>query len=238
MSQTPTKTHCLETWGEFACFSRPELKIERFSSPAPTPSAARGIFDAIHCKPTQFRWQINKIELLNPPAYIALRRNEVSEVASTNKVKKWMRGTTEPTPLFADDSSVRQQRQTMALRDVRYRLHAHIVPWPGFERQQSAFEAQFVRRASQGKCWMQPYLGCRECVAFFRLVEDLAGQPPPVQLDQDVGYMVYDVFDLSRPGTSDSPPFISLFKASIRGGVLEVPDFDSPEVIKPKRRAG
>jgi CRISPR-associated protein Cas5d len=238
MTQPPSKTHCLEIWGEFACYSSPAHKVERWSYPCPSPSAARGIFDAIYVKPAEFRWQVTKIELLNPPAYIALRRNEVSEVASTSNITKWMRGTAEPAPLFADDNSVRQQRQTMALRDVRYRLHARIVPWPGFESQLTAFDAQFVRRAAQGKCWAQPYLGCRECVAFFRLIDDLASQPPPVQLDQDVGYMLYDVFDLSRPGTSDSPPFISLFKASIRGGVLEVPDFDSPEVIKPKRRAG
>ncbi len=238
------KPHVIEVWGDFACFSRPELKVERWSYPCPTPSAARAIFEAVYAKPNkdptqaQFRWQVTRVELLKPPTYIALRRNEVADVVSTVNVKKWMKGTAAPTPLMADDGGNRQQRQTMALRDVRYRLHARIVPWPGFEGKRAALDAQFRRRASQGKCVWQPYLGCREFVAFFNLVEDPVEKPPVVAYDQDVGFMVYDVFDLSRANGSDAPPFISLFRAVIRGGVLEVPDWDDPAVRKPERRAG
>lgn len=237
-SQARSPTHVLEVWGDFACFTRPELKVERWSYPCPTPSAARGVFDAIYCKPTEFRWQVTRIELLKTPQYIALRRNEVADVVSTSNVAKWMKGTREPTPLFADEGSNRQQRQTMALRDVRYRLHGRIVPWPGFEARQAAFDAQFRRRAGQGKCFQQPYLGCREFVTFFRLIDDIANEPSPVAYDQDVGPMLYDVFDLSRPQGPHAKPFISVFRAQIRGGVLDVPDWDDDAVLKPRRRAG
>jgi len=235
-----TSIHVLEIWGQLACFSRPEGgKVERFSYPCPTPSAARGILDAIYVKPPEFRWQVTRIELLSMPTYIALRRNEVSDVVSTRNIAKWIKGA-QPTPLFADDERYRQQRQTMAIRNPHYRLHAQIIPWPGFERQHTAFDQQFRRRASHGKCWMQPALGCREFVAFFRLIHDVEAdrrERPPVPLDQDVGFMVYDVFDLSQPGRSDSAPCISLFHAVIRGGVLEIPPYESRDVRKPERRA-
>ncbi len=145
----PTR-QVLEAWGEFACFSRPELKVERFSYPVITPSAARGIFDAIYAKPAEFRWQILEIEVLRPVSYIALRRNEVKEKANVNAIFDWMTAKQEPEPIWADgdrdllgtDEKGRTQRQTMALKDVRYRLHAEIRPWPGNEARQAALEAQ------------------------------------------------------------------------------------------------
>jgi CRISPR-associated protein Cas5d len=229
----------LETWGDLACFSRPELKVERFSYPVITPSAARGIFDAIYAKPVEFRWQVVRIEALRRPAFLALRRNEVKEKVNVHAVLDWMNGKREPEPLFADgdrdllgtDERGRTQRQTMALRDVRYRLHAEIRPWPGFESRQKAFEAQFRRRAEKGKCFFQPYFGCREFPAFFRLAEpeEPADREP---FDLDVGLMLYDVFDLSRPGTAHDRPAVSLFRAAVRGGVLDVPDYASPDVLK------
>ncbi len=240
MERNNCKTHVIEVKGDFACFSRPELKVERWSYPCPTPSAARGVFDAIYCHPPEFRWQITKIEILKNPTYLALRRNEVSAVASTRNVKQWMKGTKEPESQKADDNTIRQQRQTMALRNVEYRLHGQIIPWPGFERKQSAFDAQFVRRASRGKCFQQPYLGCREFVAFFRHIEDVQAEQkttPPIPLDQDIGFMVYDVFDLEKKNTNMAAPSISLFKAIINGGVLDVPDYCSDEVLKPERKA-
>jgi len=241
MKSSACKTHVIEVRGDFACFTRPELKVERWSYPCPTPSAARGVFDAIYCHPPEFRWQVKKVELLTMPTYLALRRNEVSAVASTRNIGQWQKGTKAPEALRADDSSIRQQRQTMALRNVRYRLHAQIAPWSGLERKHSAFDAQFIRRASRGKCFQQPFLGCREFVAFFRLVEDLHAaqeKDPPVKLDQDVGFMVYDVFDLETQNGNNASPSISLFKAVINDGVLDVPDYTSDDVRKPERRAG
>lgn len=232
----PTR-QILEVWGDLACFSRPETKVERLSYPVITPSAARGIFEAIYAKPPEFRWQIVRIEVLRPPAYIALRRNEVKEKVNANAVFDWMAGKRAPEPLFADgdrdltgtDEKGRTQRQTMALKDVRYRLTAEIRPWPGHEASQAAFDAQFRRRAERGKCFYQPYFGCREFPAYFAL----AGEAEPaVALDLDLGFMLYDVFDLSRRGSADSRPAVSLFKANLRGGILDVPEYDSPAVVK------
>jgi CRISPR-associated protein Cas5d len=239
MTRGPT-THILEVRGDFACWSRPELKVERWSYPCPTPSAARGIFDAIYWKP-RFYWQIDRIELLATPTYIALRRNEVSAtVPSDRTIKSWIKGTAEPRPIVADSPSTRQQRQTMAIRRPAVRISAHIVPRPGAEREIKALDQQFLRRARAGKCAWQPYLGCREFVAFFRLIEDLACEPDPVDHDQDIGWMLYDVFDLSRsnkPGVGK--PQISVFQARIARGVLEVPPYQDDRVRKPEdRRAG
>ncbi len=233
-------THTLEVWGDFACFSRPELKVERFSYPCPTPSAARGIFDAIYVKPTEFRWQIVSIELLTFPTYIALRRFEVKEKISTYTVSTWMTRRTVPEPLWADrepaprgsDEKGRTLRQTMALRDVRYRLHAQIRPWASAANRQAAYDAQFRRRAAQGKCLYQPYLGCREFAAFFTLVTEPSAPPRPVPVTMDLGYMLYDVFDLSKPGRPTDTAAISLFDARIRSGTLDVPEFDSIDVLK------
>jgi CRISPR-associated protein Cas5d len=136
--------------------------------------------------------------------------------------------------MMADDPSIRQQRQTMAIRNPRFRLTARIVPRRGREQQQPAFDDQFVRRATRGKCWMQPCFGCREFVAFFRLVDQAGSEAQPVNYSQDLGYMLYDVFDLRRVNDSHAKPFITMFRARIERGVLNVPPFDSDEVLKPE----
>ena len=237
----------LEVWGEFACYSRPELSVERFSYPVITPSAARGIFDAIYCKPPAFRWQIRRVEVLSEPSYIALRRNEVKEKVSVSAAANWMKGNRDPTPIMADvdrdywgnDTRGRTQRQTMALKDVHYRLHAEIRPWPTASTHPNGFVAQFRRRASQGKCFFQPYFGCREFPAYFRLVEDPdALDPPAKDLNMDLGLMLYDVFDLSRPGGCHDDPSISFFHAEVVAGAMVVPEYDSDAVLKKRRRAG
>ena len=199
-------TQVLLVWGDFACYSRPELKVERFSYAAPPPSAVRGVFEAIYCKPKEFRWQVECVELLTPPAYIALRRNEVKEKISASAVEQWASGKRAPEPIWADgdrdlagsDEKGRTQRQTMALRCVRYRFHATMRPWPGYEERLAGLEAQFRRRAEAGKCFYQPYLGCREFACYF----ELAPEPgeAAAEYSADLGLMLYDVFDLSRPG--------------------------------------
>lgn len=250
--------HVLEVWGDFACFSRPEMKVERYSYPCPTPSAARGVFEAIYFKPA-IRWQVTRIELLHQPSYIALRRNEVKEKASVNAIKKWMKGTAEPEPIWADgdkallgsDQKGRTQRQTMALREPRFRLTARLETHRGADRPLQAYDDQFVRRARQGKCFQQPYLGCREFVCFFRYVESLEGEPEPVPYSQDLGFMLYDVFDLATQNAGRAEQehankkkrrvnqaAISVFQANIKNGVLEVPPYDSEAVLKATRRAG
>lgn len=237
------KDQALDVWGEFACFTRPEMKVERFSYPVPTPSAVRGIYDAIYCKPKEFRWQVTSIEILAPPAYIALRRNEVKDKVSERNVRGWIDGKTEPEPIWADgtkaelgtDLKGRTQRQTMALRDVRYRFHAEIRPWPGYEDRLAGMEEQFRRRAAHGKCIYQPCLGCREFPAWFELVPVGAPAVPRADFSQDIGLMLYDVFDLSSPGekaTDSTGVSVSLFRARVRSGLLVVPEYSSPEVIK------
>lgn len=227
------KTQIVEVWGDFACFSRPEMKVERFSYPCPTPSAARGIFEAIYFKP-QFYWQVSKVELLETPTFLALRRNEVGTVTSVANVKKWMKGSTDPTPLLADDPSQRQQRQTIAIRNPHYRLHAQIIPRPEFSGQTKSYNDQFERRAKCGKVFQQPYFGCREFIAYYRYVENLNGEPNPVDYSQKIGMMLYDVFDLKTVNTNQAKPYISMFPAEIRNGMLKIPPFEFDTVLKPE----
>ena len=249
--------HTLEVWGDLACFSRPEMKVERFSYPLITPSAARGIFDAIYWEGIgdskkgimrpYFYWQIERIEMLSLPRYIALRRNEVKDTSPADRtIKSWMEGKVAPIPIWADggkeelgtDQKGRTQRQTMALKDVRYRITARIVPKPRFAApgQVKKFNSIFARRARQGKCFQQPYFGCREFPAFFEYVRPEDEKTRPVGFDQHLGWMLYDVFDLGREKVSlkKAEPFITLFDARVVDGVLEVPPFESKAVRKPR----
>ncbi len=245
-------THTLEVWGDLACFTRPEMKVERFSYPVITPSAARGIFDAIYWDGKReqqgrdsvirpyFHWQITCIEVLEMPRYIALRRNEVKgRIPGTATLNKWLAGA-EPQPLWADgddETTGRTQRQTMALKNVRYRLTAKIIPKTTSTADWGKMNSQFQRRARAGKCFQQPYLGCREFPAFFEYIEDPDNNPVTrVPFDQHLGFMLYDVFDLSKEVVSEKDkPFISLFDAHVRHGVLDVPAFASDAVRKPGR---
>ncbi len=249
----PNGTHTLEVWGDLACFTRPEMKVERFSYPVITPSAARGIFDAIYWDGLRekqgqesvmrpyFHWQVTRIEVLHMPRYLALRRNEVKGcVPGAVTLNKWMDGRETPQPLWADgddETTGRTQRQTMALKDVRYRLTAEIVPKPGFEGDRNKLNACFERRARHGKCFQQPYFGCREFPAFFEYLPDPDAAPAnPAPFDQNLGWMLYDVFDLAKDQVkANEKPFISLFEASVVDGVLKVPPFGSEKVRKPGR---
>lgn len=235
------KTHCLEVWGDLACFTRPEMKVERFSYPVITPSAARGIFDAIYWKRSYgFYWQIEKVEILKPPQYIALRRNEVKDKAPSERtIMSWMKGNSQIEPIWADgdrellgtDQKGRTQRQTTALKNVHYRIYAHVV-LRGSDQNVKTFDAQFERLARHGKCFYQPYLGCREFPAYFDLVDDLSQRNLPIALDMDLGWMLYDVFDLSRASFNSVPPCISVFHGRIIKGRMDVPEYNHPDVKK------
>ena len=229
--------HTIETWGEFACFTSP-MKVERWSYPFITPSAARGIFDAIFVNRHEFRWEIERIELLTEPRYIALMRNEVKEVGpSESEVSGWMKDISKLRLVMADGDEAmtgsksrgRTQRQTMALRDVRYRITARIVPWPNAPKRTSAYESQFLRRMARGQNFTQPCFGCREFPAWWGPADC---DKPVWKGDVDAGWMLYDVFDLSRPGESTSDPNVSLFRAKVEGGVLVVPPYASEAVRK------
>lgn len=208
----------LDVWGDFACFSRPESRVERLTYPVPTPSAMRGVLSAVYSKPGEFYWQVNKIEVLKKISYVSFKRNEVKNRESEKK------------PLMVEEE--RTQRQTVALRDVKYRVHASIVKRREFEGKEEALYQQALRRIRSGKCFFQPSLGLREFAAYF---EEGIQEAKPIDLDLDLGYMVYDVFDLhSYAVSAKMNPFVTLFHARLNGGVLEVPDFDSDEVLKPE----
>lgn len=211
----------VEVWGDFGCFSRAESKVERLTYPVITPSAARGILSAIYSKPPEFYWQIKKIEVLSPIRYVSIKRNEVIN----SKIGRGMK------PMLVEDS--RTQRQTVALKDVRYRITAEIIPQKDFKDTVEQLYAQALRRIRGGKCYYQPSLGMREFVCYFSEPTDME----PVPVDLDIGFMLYDVFDLHKyKVTKQAEPYVTVFKARLEQGVLNVPDFDSDEVLKPERR--
>ncbi len=223
----PVKSYTLEVTGDYACFTRPEMKVERVSYDIITPSAARSIFEAILWKPA-IRWRINKIEVLNPIKWVSVRRNEVGAVASTRNAETAMRTGKGHLALYVEDE--RQQRAGLFLRDVAYRLHAtmEIQPNAGENNTLPKFMDMFERRASVGQCINQPYLGTREFACAFNLVDDIAKaveSTPPITESRDLGWMLYDM-DFSQ--VSDPAP--RFFNAKMQAGVVQVPTWESGEV--------
>ena len=220
------KPFCLEVRGDFACFTRPEMKVERVSYDLITPSAARSIFEAILWKPG-LRWRMRRIEVLTPPRWISVRRNEVGAVASTRNAQVAMNEGRGQLALYVEDE--RQQRAGLFLRDVAYRLWADLLLVSDEARANPGkYLAMFSRRAEAGQCVNQPYLGCREFDARFRLVpvdddcqggwQAQAGEPPPLHdWSPDLGWMLYDL-DYDAPG-GPQPQF---FRAQVCGGVLDL----------------
>ena len=214
------KRYCLEMAGDYACFTRPEMKVERVSYDVITPSAARAVFEAILWKPA-IRWHIRRIEVLRPVRWINLRRNEVASVISTRNVQQAMAAGDAARPgdlgiLVEDD---RQQRAALLLRDVAYRVHADLEVLDNRPDPQppQKFFSMFERRAANGQCVNQPYLGCREFDARVRLVTSTDAEPPPIDETRDLGWMLHDL-DFSHP--SDPQPVF--FRAQMTAGVIEV----------------
>ena len=213
---------CLEVSGDFACFTRPEMKVERVSYDVITPSAARSVFEAILWKP-QIRWRITRIEVLNPIHWINLRRNEVGAVVSTRNVQQAMNAGSGNLGLYIEDE--RQQRAGLFLRDVAYRLHAELTLGPKANDPLVKYTEMFARRAAKGQCVNQPYLGCREFAADFRLVADPAAERLAIDETRDLGWMLHDL-DFTNP----SDPLPRFFRAEMKSGVILVPDFETGEV--------
>ena len=217
------KTYCLEVSGDFACFTRPEMKVERVSYDIITPSAARAVFEAILWKPA-IRWRVRKIEVLKPIRWISLRRNEVGAVVPVGSVKSAMSKGVGDLTLYIEDE--RQQRAGLFLRDVAYRLHAdmEVLPTAGANNPPPKFWEMFERRAGKGQCVNQPYLGCREFACDFRLAKE--GEPAtPIAETRDLGWMLHD---MDFENAADPKP--RFFRAELQGGVLAVPDAESAEV--------
>ena len=216
----------LEVRGDWACFTRPEMKVERVSYDVITPSAARAVFEAVFYKPA-ICWQVQRIEVLAPIRWMNLRRNEVASVVSSAKVQQAMKQGVGELALYVDED--RQQRAALLLRDVAYRLHADLLVRPDrADRSPPAkFFEIFERRARKGQCVNQPYLGCREFAARWRLVDDLASEPAPIAETRDLGWMLHDL-DFTNP--ADPQP--RFFRAQMTAGVIEVPPFDGAEVAR------
>ena len=203
------RTFCLEVWGDFACFTRPEMKVERVSYDVITPSAARAIFESIFWKPA-IKWNIKIIEILKPISWTSVRRNEVSDIIKPKS-----------SCIFIDDPKQRQQRAGLFLRDVKYRIYAEMEyippekrkpicnPLPDYlidsheaidlKKAENAgkYYGMFERRAKKGQCFNQPYLGCREFSCYFRYVSESEIQngfnEKPISMNQDLGFMLYDM---------------------------------------------
>ena len=227
------KEYCLEVWGDYACFTRPELKVERVSYDVITPSAARAIFEAILFKKYAMRWQVTKIEVLKPIKWTSVRRNEVGATASTKSAS-----------IYIEDK--RQQKNSLLLKDVKYRIWAKLVFIPVNERPKEAFAKHkpgadenpmkyyqmFERRAEQGQCFTQPYLGTREFSASFRLVnpntDELCSALTAEQGgNRDLGIMLYDM-DFSNPKDIQA----MFYRAEMKEGVIIVPPLDSEEILR------
>jgi len=234
---------CLEVSGEYACFTRPEMKVERVSYDVITPSAARAIFESILWKPAVF-WQVKKIEVLAPIRWISVRRNEVGKIASLQSEGIFI------------EYDHRQQRAGLFLRDVKYRLYAAFEfispekrgkvhnPVPEWliapeeseflkkpdvrpDETEAKYAAMFERRAKKGQCFNQPYLGCREFSCNFKLVDPIANPETPVSETRELGWMLYDL-DFSDP--KDIKPMF--FRAKMENGIIKIPHRDSEEVKK------
>ena len=208
----------VEVWGDYACFTRPEMKTERVSYDVMTPSAARGLLESIYWHPG-LRWVIDRIHVCSPIRFTNIRRNEVKDVISANKVKAVMNGGTGELYLAASESI--QQRAAMVLRDVHYVIDAH------FEMTRRAnpgdnpgkFQDILRRRLRKGQCYHQPCFGCREFPANFR--EWPGGSIPALKVTQDLGFMLHSL------DYSDSANIRSqFFRAKLVDGVMECRDVE------------
>ena len=204
---------CLQVSGDYACFTRPEMKVERVSYDLITPSAARSIFESILWKPA-VRWRVHRIEVLKPIRWINLRRNEVGAVISASNVLQAMNAGQGDLALYVEDE--RQQRAGLFLRDVAYRLHASLEVRSDEPRQK--YEEMFLRRAAKGQCVNQPYLGCREFAADVRLIDSESPRAAPLTETRDLGWMLHDL-----DYTHAAAPQARFFRAHMQAGVVEVP---------------
>lgn len=209
----------LHVWGERACFTRPEMKVERVSYDVMTPSAARGILEAIHWKPA-ILWVVDRIHVLRPIRFQSFRRNEVgAKINSTTAERARRAGNTAGLGMLVEEN--RQQRAATMLVDVAYVIEAHFEMTSRAEAQDSPAKhaAMFARRAEAGQCFHRPCLGTRECAADFALLGQDAAVPestlPADQRDRDLGWMLHDI-DFANDAAS------RFFRARLTDGVLDV----------------
>lgn len=206
----------VEVWGDYACFSRPELKTERVTYDVITPSAARGILEAIYWHPG-LRWNIDRIYVLSPIRTTSIRRNEVKSKISASNVRTVMTGGGEA--LYISTSNDIVQRSALVLQDVRYVIEAHfsITDKAAESDNPGKFQDIMKRRLHRGQCFHQPYAGCREFPLKFREWE---GETiPAIDETRDLGYMLWD---LDYSDTANIQPMF--FRAKLEKGILDLRD--------------
>lgn len=208
----------VRVWGELALFSRPEMKVERCSYDVMTPSAARGVLEAIYWHPGM-RWVVDRIYVRKPIQFTSIRRNEVKSKVSANNVLSVINGSAKPLYISTKEDIV--QRAAILLRDVDYVIEAHfeLTDQANDTDNSGKFKDIIMRRLRRGECYQMPYLGCREFPAHFQLFEEEEVDSVYCGEVRDLGYMLYD-FDYSDP-EEISPMF---FRAVMRDGVLDVRD--------------
>ena len=215
-AKVKSKTFFIRVWGDNACFTRPEMKVERVSYDVITPSAARGVLEAILWKPA-ICWHVEQIDILNPVKWASVRRNEVGSRMSPRS-----------DGIFIEEQ--RQQRAGLFLRDVAYTIHAHftMTEKAGADDNVNKFQEMFARRVQKGQCFNRPYLGCREFSAHFELIPDESSLPEPVRDTRDLGWMLYD---MCHDATGDNGGHIhtcndachpSFFRAQIINGSINL----------------
>jgi len=215
----PSETFRVRARGEFACFTRPEFKVERVSYEVMTPSAARGVLEAIHWKPA-IRWVVTAIHVLAPVRFTSFKRNEIAGRVSLTTAERGLSGNPIPAHLTDDD---RQQRNTLALRDVDYVIEAHFVPGRGWgpNDNMGKHADMFVRRLANGQTFQQPYLGCREFAAEVEPADGvIESRLPDEWKNRHLGLMLHDL----EFGERIVPRF---FQAKLENGVIRVPPFET-----------
>lgn len=223
MRDSPVKSNefRLKVWGRNACFTRLEMKVERVSYDVMTPSAARGILEAILWKPA-ILWKVTQIDVLNPIKWESVRRNEVGAVMSPRT-----------NGFFIEEQ--RQQRAGLFLRDVAYTVHAYFELTDKATNEDTVvkFTEMFLRRAEKGQCFHRPYFGCREFAVEFEVFINGKPLPDPIPETRDLGWMLYDIYH--DPSNNKSNPHFcndncrpSFFKASLNNGIMMI---DEKEVI-------
>jgi len=205
----------VKVWGDFACFTRPETKVERVSYDVMTPSAARNILQAIFWKP-QFDWVVQEIQVLAPIRRMSIQRNEVNTKCAASTVQGWSR---EGLGHFVIEDD-RTQRHALILRDVAYVIAADVRVRPGTDAHPQKYREQFLRRVERGQCAWTPYLGCREFSAFFGPPE---ADDTPIAETNALGRMLFDLTYSDRPDRSFGEGKPLFFNARLDGGVLRVP---------------
>jgi CRISPR-associated protein Cas5d len=206
----------VRVWGDMACFTRPEMKVERVSYPVMTPSAARGVLEAIFWKP-EFRWRIMAIWVLKPIQYFSILRNEMNHVQSERAARLWQREGGGYDATSTDEPKNRTQRHTLGLRDVAYLIEAQIELKPHADADPAKYRDQFRRRVRHGRCFATPFLGCREFSAGFAEPD---GAEQPIDVTDNLGRMLHDLDYVPDRSGRGRPRF---FDAQLERGVLHVP---------------